>query len=109
MLLRMQGHLSISDRRITSTPGSLQSMLLHNKRINTVHCAPEGGSSGHDLVTSSSDTSVKIWDMRMMRQGSKKSAALKPVAELFHTKSCHGAVLFAACMPGICVPASDSS
>eukprot|EP00892_Ulva_mutabilis_P010595 jgi/Ulvmu1/7908/UM004_0140.1 len=85
------GNISVMDRRVSLAPKALQPLPLHDKCINTIHCTPPGASTGHSVVTSSSDSLVKVWDMRALRPTTKNSALLQPVADLAHTRSCHGA------------------
>lgn len=57
---------------------------VHVRKINTIHFKQEEGAT--EFVTSCSDGSVSIWDIR--RFGPKA----KSVADLSHAKSCHGAL-----------------
>lgn len=82
--------MSIVDCRASRAVARLQPMPLHDKRINTIHSQTPGASTGHSVVTSSSDACVKVWDVRALRPSNKKAALLQPVAELSHDRSCHG-------------------
>lgn len=70
------GQLSCIDKR-QGGPGTVHQ--VHDRRLNTI----EFMGDGHTACTSSSDSSIKIWDLRKMG---------RPLQTLAHLKSCHAAV-----------------
>jgi WD40 repeat protein len=58
--------------------------VIHDKKVNTVHLDPAGGDS---MVTSATDTRVRLWDLRKM------SNKIKPVSTAQHLKTCQAAYL----------------
>jgi len=70
-------------KRMDLKSGSVDPGLkLHSNKINSVQVEPSGRPL---LATSSTDSSVCVWDLRKM--GSKS----QPLAQLLHGKSSHGA------------------
>lgn len=66
-------------KRIDAAP-----VLIHNRKVNTVHMDPR---APHLMVTSSTDSTVAVWDMRKF--GSPKKT--KAVCEGSHRQTCQSA------------------
>jgi WD40 repeat protein len=62
---------------------------LHAKKMNTVHMDPSGGNM---MVTSSTDRTVKVWDVRMLVGGDAAvSRKARPVCWGEHLQTCQSA------------------
>uniref|UniRef100_A0A7R9V7J6 Anaphase-promoting complex subunit 4 WD40 domain-containing protein n=1 Tax=Chlamydomonas euryale TaxID=1486919 RepID=A0A7R9V7J6_9CHLO len=66
-----------------STGGSSGGIAAHLRKINSVHVEP---SAQQLLATSSTDATIKVWDVR---SGFERKT--KPLATFDHSKSCHAA------------------
>jgi len=76
------GDLSVIDVRTNKLARASRS--FHDRKINTVHVEP---LSQHQIVTSSTDALVAVWDVRQMKVGAK------PLLSYHHSKSCQGVML----------------
>lgn len=76
------GGLTIVDMR-TGTAAAGPAFSAHYERVNCTSLAPDGQAL---LATSSSDRTVAVWDLRK-----GLSRGVKPLHQLQHGKSCHGA------------------
>jgi len=84
------GDFLVIDTRSNNKDGSsaaIGPIELHNRKINTVHVEP---SEGNLFVTSSTDKSVTVWDIRLMGNRGMKTSK-KAVVSYYHGKSCQGA------------------
>ena len=66
-------------KRIDTAP-----VLIHNRKVNTVHIDPR---ASHLMVTSSTDSTVAVWDLRKFGPPKKT----KPVCEGSHRQTCQSA------------------
>jgi len=76
------GGMDVVDLRSKKKVHSID--VIHDKKVNTVHLDPSGG---FNMVTSATDTRVRLWDVRKM--GKK----VKAVSTAQHMKTCQAAYL----------------
>lgn len=87
----VQGSALLLDMRTNTRAQVTASLDLHLRKINSVSF-----QSGSTLfATASTDTTVKVWDMRALGgSGTEaKPKSCKALAELSHGKACHGVLL----------------
>jgi WD40 repeat protein len=87
--------VSVLDIRVKGSPSTVRSSLnLHSRKINSIHFQGDATSARDTFVTSSTDASVCIWDLRRMggSGGAQAVKDYKAVATLQHGKACHGVI-----------------
>lgn len=77
------GALALIDTRAPGSSSGGEGLTVHGKKINTVQLEP---SQEQVFATSSTDTSIRLWDLRSWGKGAK------PLATANHKNACQAAM-----------------
>lgn len=91
-LATSEGQFSLMDTRTANSSSVAPHLTIANRKVNTLQLH----SDGVHLLSSASDGTVAVWDVRQLEQqhssgSSGRPKTCKPVAAAHHTKSSQGA------------------